>query len=63
VLSVLDPKSSVIAPGDVCSAPFIEDTVKDIPSYIRQAIAAVGRVRDPNLRNMKAACLSVLKKS
>jgi hypothetical protein len=49
-------------PDDVCSAPFIEDTVKDVPAYRRRAIAAVERVADPRLAAIKAACLAALRK-
>jgi len=48
--------------GDVCSAPFIEDTVKDIPAYRRHAVAAVERVADPRLATTKTACLVALRK-
>jgi hypothetical protein len=48
---------------EVCGAPFIEDTVKDIPAYLRQAETAVLRVRDPALSGAKQACLAELKKA
>jgi hypothetical protein len=62
VLSVLDANSAISAPENVCSAPFIEDTVKDIPGYVRRAKAAVSRVAGPRLREIKAACLAELGK-
>ncbi|HEX3918362.1 MAG TPA: hypothetical protein VHW60_13575 [Caulobacteraceae bacterium] len=49
--------------SDVCGAPFIEDTVKDIPGYLRKATAAVARVTDPALAATKAACLQTLAKA
>jgi hypothetical protein len=45
---------------DVCSAPFIEDTVKDVPDYIRKARAAVSAVNDASLVTAKSACLAAL---
>lgn len=49
--------------ADVCGAPFIEDTVKDIPAYIRRAQTAVARVSEPRLAKIKAECLAELKKA
>ena len=62
VLSVLDAKSYVLEPERVCSAPFIEDAVKDIPRYVKRAKAAVSRVTAPPLQDNKAACLAALAK-
>jgi hypothetical protein len=45
---------------DVCSAPFIENTVKDVPGYIRKARAAVAAVNDPVLAGAKSQCLAAL---
>ncbi len=55
VLAVLGPNRFPVA--DVCSAPFIEDTVKDIPAYIRRAQRAVSAVDDPKLATVRDACL------
>ena len=49
--------------GEVCDAPFIEGTVKDIPAWRRRAAAAVRRTADPKLAAVKAACLEALAKS
>jgi hypothetical protein len=49
--------------ADVCGAPFIEDTVKDIPAYLRKAAAAVAKVGDPALAATRAACLAALAKA
>jgi hypothetical protein len=46
--------------AEVCDAPFVEDTVSDIPAWRRQAAAAVRRVADPRLAGVKAACLAAL---
>ncbi len=48
---------------DVCGAPFIEGTVKDVPGYIRRAKAAVAKVTDPSLQSARAACLAALAKA
>jgi hypothetical protein len=61
VLAVLDPQNEILAPDSVCGVPFIEDTVKDIPGYIKRARAMVSKVADPGLQAMKAACLAALK--
>jgi len=47
----------------VCSAPFIEDTVKDVPAYLRAARKAVQRVDSPALALAKAQCLTALGKA
>jgi hypothetical protein len=62
VLSILSGKDG-FAPEDVCSAPFIEGTVRDIAAYVRKAEAAVSRVTDPGRQAVKAACLAQLRKS
>ncbi|MFM0181746.1 hypothetical protein PQR52_24985 [Paraburkholderia aspalathi] len=63
VLSAIDPDNGpVLGVGRVCSAPFIEDTVKDIPAYIKRAEVALNRVRDPSLQDVKKACLAELAK-
>jgi hypothetical protein len=67
VLAAIDtmdssPANVVLTVSRVCGVPFIEDTVKDIPRYIRQAKAAVSRVDDPALEAVKTACLSELGK-
>jgi hypothetical protein len=49
--------------GDICGAPFIEDTVKDLPAYIRRATAAVAKVSDPALSATRTACLQTLAKA
>jgi hypothetical protein len=48
---------------DVCGAPFIEGTVKDVPAYVRKARAAVSRVMDAKFAGAKAACLASLAKA
>ena len=58
VLAVLGPNGFPVE--DVCSAPFIEDTVKDIPGYIRRAERAVSAVDDPKLAKTRDACLTQL---
>ncbi|NYH16596.1 hypothetical protein [Paraburkholderia bryophila] len=63
VLRAIDPNNGpVLGVGRVCSAPFIEDTVKDIPAYIRRAKAALRDVHDPALQNVRDACLAELAK-
>jgi len=44
----------------VCGVPFIEDTVEDVPAYIRVAQEKVGAVTVPGLQDVKAACLKQL---
>jgi hypothetical protein len=60
VLSVIGGKKGLRI-ADVCSAPFIEDTVPNIPAYIKRAEAAVSRVSDPALARTKTECLEQLK--
>jgi hypothetical protein len=62
VLSVVGGKSGFPA-EDVCSAPFIEGTIDNIPAYIKKAEAAVSRVSEPGLAEVKAKCLGELKKA
>nr|WKF60737.1 hypothetical protein HUO10_005259 [Paraburkholderia busanensis] len=63
VLKAIDPNNGpVLGVGRVCSAPFIEDTVKDIPAYIKRAKAALHGVHDPALQNVRDACLAELAK-
>ncbi|MFM0643490.1 hypothetical protein PQR14_04105 [Paraburkholderia bryophila] len=63
VLRAIDPNNGpVLGVGRVCSAPFIEDTVKDIPAYIRRAKAALRDVHDAALQNVRDACLAELAK-
>jgi hypothetical protein len=56
-------KSEAFDVADVCGAPFIEDTVEDIPAYLRKATAAVTAVKDPALAAARAACLQTLAKA
>lgn len=61
VLSAIDPKDGhVIGVTRVCSAPFIEGTMDDIPGYIHQATAALNSVTNPALAHIKARCLNTL---
>ena len=60
VLSVLDPQIEPLAPERVCGVPFIEDTVKDIPGYIRRSQSALQRVQDVRLATRKTECLDGL---
>jgi hypothetical protein len=46
--------------ADVCGAPFIEGTVRDLPAYLRKASDAVEKVTDPTLKDQKTACLEAL---
>ena len=62
VLALLIAKDGFPA-EDVCGAPFIEDTVKDVPAYVRRARAAVEKVNNPKLAVAKAACLAALSKA
>ena len=59
VLTALAPGGGLDA-AEVCDAPFIEDTVSDIPAWRRSAAAAVRRVADPRLAAVKATCLAAL---
>ncbi len=64
VLAALDLKGGpVVGAGQVCSLPFIEDTVRDRPAYKRRALRAVAGVIDPALSRARGACLAVLKRS
>ncbi len=61
VLRAIDPKDGpVLGVSQVCSVPFIEDTVKDIPAYIRAAQSSVNKVTSPELQAIRAACLKQL---
>ncbi|NIF77827.1 hypothetical protein F3J20_10510 [Paraburkholderia sp. Cy-641] len=61
VLKAIDPGNGpVLGVNRVCSAPFIEDTVPDIPAYVKRAKAALGKVHDRSLRDVKKACLAEL---
>lgn len=63
VLSAIDPSNGpVLGVGRVCSVPFIEGTIKSVPAYIRSAKAALSKVHDPALQDIKKACLSELSK-
>ncbi|MFM0428187.1 hypothetical protein PQQ75_04155 [Paraburkholderia aspalathi] len=63
VLKAIDPDNGpVLGVSRVCSAPFIEDTVPDIPAYIKHARAALNKVRDPALQGVKKACMAELAK-
>lgn len=63
VLSVIDRANGpVLGVSRVCSVPFIEDTVPDIPAYVRQAKAALGKVHDASLQDVKKSCLAELSK-
>jgi hypothetical protein len=63
VLKAIDPDNGpVLGVSRVCSAPFIEDTVPDIPGYIKHAKAALNKVHDPALQDIKKACLAELAK-
>lgn len=41
----------------MCSVPFIEGTVKVIPAYIRRGKAAIAKVQNVALQDVKNACL------
>jgi len=61
VLRAIDPKDGpVLNVSRVCSVPFIEDTVKDIPGYVRAAQSSVSKVTSPELQAIRAACLKQL---
>lgn len=63
VLSAIDRTNGpVLGVGRVCSAPFVEDTVPDILAYVRQAKAALGKVHDASLLDVKKSCLAELSK-
>jgi hypothetical protein len=61
VLAVLQAGAADV--GDVCGAPFIEGTVRDVPAYVRRATAAVARATDEGLAATRAACLDALEKA
>lgn len=61
VLSAIDPKDGpVLGVTRVCSAPFIEGTINDIPGYIHRATVALNGVTNPALAQIKARCLRTL---
>lgn len=61
VLRATDLKNGpALGVSRVCGVPFIEDTVKDLPAYIRAAREKVGAVTAPELKPVKAACLMQL---
>jgi hypothetical protein len=61
VLRAIDPKDGpALGVSRVCSAPFIEDSVKDVPAYIRAAQQKVSAVTASELQPVKAACLKHL---
>jgi hypothetical protein len=61
VLRAIDPKNGpVLGVSRVCGVPFIEDTVKDLPGYIREAKSRVGNVTAPELQTVKVVCLEQL---
>lgn len=61
VLSAIDPKDGpVLGVTRVCSAPFIEGTIDDIPGYIHRAALALDGVTNPALAQIKARCLRTL---
>ncbi len=63
VLHALDPKDGpVLGPSRVCGAPFVEPTPEFLAAYRPRALAAVEGVRDAHLRNIRDACLAVLRK-
>ena len=45
----------------VCDTPFIEPPQGHDAAYMRRATRALGRVRDPELANMKMKCLGELR--
>ncbi len=60
VLAALAAPAAGFDVAEICDAPFIEDTVSDLPAYRRRAAAAVRRVADSRLAAVKAACLAAL---
>ena len=62
VLSVLGPPDGLPI-GDVCSAPFIDGTVKDVAAYVKRSERAVAGVLDPRLAKTRDACLAQLHKA
>lgn len=62
VLRAMDLKvDAVLGLKRVCGVPFIEDTVEDLPGYVRAAKQALGKVSDAALLQAKAACLVELR--
>ncbi len=64
VLAVLDLVSaaSPLRVGNVCSAPFLDDTARHQKLYKAAALHALSAVADPQLSTVKAACLDELAK-
>jgi hypothetical protein len=63
VLHALDPNDGpALGPSRVCGAPFAKPTPDFLAAYRPRALAAVQGVRDPRLRNVRDACLAVLRK-
>ncbi|HEV7384347.1 MAG TPA: hypothetical protein VGN89_05665 [Phenylobacterium sp.] len=63
VLHALDAKDGpALGPSRVCGAPFAEPTPEFLAAYRPRALAAVQSVRDARLRNIRDACLAVLRK-
>jgi hypothetical protein len=48
---------------EACTYPFIEPTTEENRKYFRVTIPAVAKVRDPQLRSVKNACLANLKRA
>ena len=62
VLAVLDlTDGPVLGPGQVCSAPFYDDSKAASARYRRRALQAVKAIRDPRLNAARDACLTRLK--
>ena len=60
VLRATVPGDGPTGVGRVCGIPFIEETAKDLPGYVRATRSAVVRVRTPELQAVKADCLHEL---
>ena len=61
VLAAIDRANGPAMSVDrVCSVPFIEDTVKDLPLYLRAARRAVEDVHNADLAVVRAGCLAEL---
>ena len=61
VLAVVDfANRPPLAVTRVCGAPFVEDTIRDLPAYLRNAHDRVAQVSRPQLLGAKAACLQQL---
>jgi hypothetical protein len=62
VVSVLDRRRPAISPARVCGLPFVEGADIDVAGYRREAEAAVERVDGASLQDLKAACLTALRR-